>query len=161
MDNNLQDNSNNNVEPILNIPDEKKDTGQAESITQGVQPPLPEQTSTNSNTSQNSGAESGKLMGVLSYLGFLALIPYFGEKNNPFVVFHAKQGMNLLIIEIIVPLILGAASYVLPLGLYLLLRTISSLLSVGFLVLCIIGIVNVCGGKMKELPIVGSIKIIK
>ena len=38
-------------------------------------------------------------MGVLSYI--IPLIPYFVEKENKFVRYHAIQGMNLLIISII------------------------------------------------------------
>ena len=38
-------------------------------------------------------------MGIIAYFSLLALIPYFCEKKNKFVVYHAKQGMNLLIFE--------------------------------------------------------------
>ena len=37
----------------------------------------------------------------LSYLGILALIPFMTEKDDEFVQFHAKQGLNLFIFEII------------------------------------------------------------
>lgn len=49
--------------------------------------------------------ESGKGMGVLSYI--IPLIPYFAEKNNKFVKYHAVQGMNLLIIAIAYSIIYG------------------------------------------------------
>ena len=38
------------------------------------------------------------LMGVLSYLGLLALIPYFSKGQSSFVRFHALQGMNLFLL---------------------------------------------------------------
>ena len=62
----------------------------------------------NTNQTNNGGqtnqseVDSGKVMAILSYFGILVLIPYFSEKNNSFVVFHAKQGLNLFILEIIV-----------------------------------------------------------
>lgn len=117
-------------------------------------------------------AESGKAMSVLAYLGILALIPFFFEKKNKFVVYHAKQGVNLLVLE--------AAWWVLYKILSLVFRTkhtvwgiaeyyttqgwVSTVISLGSLFLAalsIIGIVYACQGKAKELPLVNKIKIIK
>lgn len=42
--------------------------------------------------------ESGKGMAILSYI--LPFIPYFAEKDNKYVRYHAVQGMNLLIVAI-------------------------------------------------------------
>lgn len=126
--------------------------------------------------------ESGKKMAVLSYLGVLSLIPYLTEKKNAYVRYHAVQGLNLFIIELIYSVISGVLSSVikvngscgagyygtfadafditckvtpwwvtLPLG----------LIGVCFTVLAIIGIVNACQNKAKELPIVNQIKIVK
>ena len=39
--------------------------------------------------------ENGKVMAILAYLGILCLIPYFAEKDNKYVRFHAIQGLNL------------------------------------------------------------------
>ena len=52
--------------------------------------------------------DNGKLMALLSYIGILALIPYFAEKENKYVRFHAIQGLNLLIVNLVV----SAASFV-------------------------------------------------
>ena len=107
--------------------------------------------------------ESGKLMGVLSYLGFLCLIPYFAEKNNNYVRFHAIQGFNLFLLSIIYSIALSILSVILifipiigPILIMLL-----GLVSYGFIALYIWGIVNVCQDKAKELPIVNKIKLIK
>ncbi|MEN6594637.1 MAG: zinc ribbon domain-containing protein [Clostridiaceae bacterium] len=96
------------------------------------------------------------LMGVFAYLGILALIPYFSKGQSPFVRFHALQGMNLLILEIIAGVASGILSYVPVLG-----GIVSWVLSLGSLALSIIGIVNVANKEMKELPIVGGLQIIK
>lgn len=99
-------------------------------------------------------------MAVLSYLGILSLVPYFAEKNNKFVAYHAKQGINLFIIEVIASVALGIIGKILffiPYASYLL----SLAFNLFLLVLSVIGIVNATEGKAKELPIVNKIKIIK
>lgn len=104
--------------------------------------------------------EAGKVMGILSYIGILALIPYFAEKDNKYVVYHAKQGLNLFICE----LICGIALSILN-SLIWRIWIISSLLETAYglvaFVLSIMGIVNVCNGKAKELPVINKFKIIK
>jgi len=127
-------------------------------------------------------AESGKAMAILSYLAFLALIPYFAEKKNKFVRFHAVQGMNLLliwvayvIINAIVSAIVTAAtvgncvnSYygyygncAAGFGAIGIVSIIFGIIGAAIGVVAIIGIVNAVTGKMKEVPILGKIKIIK
>ena len=103
--------------------------------------------------------EDGKVMGILAYLGILALIPYLAEKNNKFVVYHAKIGMNLFLIEVIGSVAISVLAFTLILA--PLAALASMVLSIGTLVLSIIGIVNVCQGEAKELPIIEKIKIIK
>ena len=103
--------------------------------------------------------DDGKVMGILAYLGILALIPYLAEKNNKFVVFHAKIGMNLFLIEVIGSVAISVLVFTLILA--PLAALASMVLSIGTLVLSIIGIVNVCQGEAKELPVIEKIKIIK
>ena len=96
--------------------------------------------------------EDGKLMAILSYVGVLSLVPYLAEKDNKWVRYHAIQGVNLLIIEAI----LYVVKMIPILG-----WIVGWLGSIVTLVISIIGIVNVCNGEAKELPIVGKIKFIK
>lgn len=98
-------------------------------------------------------AKDGTVMGILSYLGLLSLIPYFVEKKNTFVMYHAKQGLNLAIIETLATILVGFVPFI---G-----GTLSSIVSLAACLLSILGIVNVCGGKKKELPVVNKIQIIK
>ena len=127
--------------------------------------------------------DSGKGMAILSYLTILALIPYFAEKNNKYVRFHAIQGMNLMlvwiayvIINIIVSMIVGAATvsncYSSYYGYYsgscaagagasVIVSAIFGIIGALIGVVAIIGIVNAATGKMKEVPILGKIKLIK
>ncbi len=124
--------------------------------------------------------ESGKGMAILSYI--IAPIPYFAEKNNKYVKYHAIQGMNLLIIAIAYSAIywllssvikvkgscgygywgewaeaLGATCKVTPWWVTVPL----SIVGIGVGLLFILGIINVCNGKAKELPIVNKLKIFK
>ena len=96
--------------------------------------------------------EDGKLMAILSYVGVLSLVPYLAEKDNKWVRYHAIQGVNLFIIEVILYII-----RVIPILGWI----IGWLGSIVTLVISIIGIVNACNGEAKELPIVGKIKFIK
>lgn len=104
--------------------------------------------------------EDGKLMGILSYVGVLSLIPYLTEKNNRFVMYHAKQGVNLFLLEIICSVVLSVVG---PLMWLLLgvVALVSALVSLASLALSIIGIVNVCNGYAKELPYINKFKFIK
>jgi uncharacterized membrane protein len=90
-----------------------------------------------------------KVMGVLAYLGILIVIPYLVAKDDPFVKFHIKQGLVLVIIE----LVIWALGYS-----YILwqLWPLIEIINLAVLILSIIGIVNVVQGKEKELPLIGS-----
>lgn len=101
--------------------------------------------------------KKGTLMGVLAYL--LPFIPFLIEKENRFVIYHAKQGMNLFILAIICGIV-GSVGGIIPL-IGMLVKIVVSLIGVVFSLLCIWGIINVFNGKAKELPIVNKIQFIK
>ncbi len=91
--------------------------------------------------------KSNTLMGILAYLGILVVVPLIVAKDDPVVKFHIKQGLVLVVIEIIV--------WVLGMTLWQL-WTLWQLVNLGCVVLSIVGIVNVVQGKEKELPLVGG-----
>jgi len=108
-----------------------------------------ENTSPNQSSPQLSpAAQNETLMGVLAYLGILVIIPFLMAKNNPFVKFHIKQGLLLVVIEIIVWLLGGMFLYMF--------WPILQIINLITLVFAIIGIVNVVNHKESELPIIGS-----
>lgn len=126
------------------------------------------QDSTNDFTKEE--IEDGKGMGILSYI--IPIIPFFAEKKNKFVVYHAKQGMNLLILAIAYSIIYSVLTSVIKVrgsGYWGVYYTVTpwwvtfplSIIGLCISILCIMGIVNVCKGKAKELPIVNKIKIFK
>ncbi len=89
------------------------------------------------------------LMSILAYIGILVLIPYFTAKENPIVKFHVRQGLVLLVPEIL----LWIASEMLWSSL---LSPIFTLLNLGLLVLSVIGIINVLHKKQVPLPLIGQ-----
>lgn len=103
--------------------------------------------------------EKNKTMAILSYI--LPFIPYFAEKESKWVRYHAVQGMNLLILSIAVSVISAILSTIVGWRLWWLVNTVTSLCSLGIFVLAVLGIVNVCNGKAKELPVVNKFKIFK
>lgn len=98
-----------------------------------------------------------KLMGVLSYLGILSLIPYFIKDQSSFVRFHAVRGLNLFLLELIAGVAASIIGFILP-GLGGLIGWVAS---VAGLVFSIIGIINVANGDQKDLPIIGGIQFVK
>ncbi|MBQ8891445.1 MAG: hypothetical protein IJ068_01105 [Bacilli bacterium] len=100
--------------------------------------------------------DNSTIMGILSYIGLLALIPYFKEKEDSFVIFHAKQGMNLLILEIIAYYAASLLERFLRMPGFF-----TALIEIGSIILSVLGIVNVIHKETKELPLINQVKIIK
>ena len=115
--------------------------------------------------------EGTKYINILSYLSILFLIPMFMYKESKFTKFHVNQGIVLCIFSVggsILFGIIGAAvgaltSFVPVVGIIvsLIVSLISLAYNIVILVFTIIGIVNTCTGKAKELPLIGKIKIYK
>ncbi|MBI3952570.1 MAG: hypothetical protein HY336_01275 [Candidatus Doudnabacteria bacterium] len=98
---------------------------------------------------QPVGQSNNTLMAVLAYLGVLIIIPFLTEAHkDPFVKFHLKQGLALVILEVISWFV-----WIVPVLGWL----IGWLLWLFIIVMIIMGIMNVASGKMKELPILGEI----
>ena len=124
----------------------------------------------------NKDIETNKAMAILAYIPPLTLIPYFSEKNSKFVKYHTTQGMNLLIFSLIYAIVSGTLRSLIKIN-----RTCElwgynyncgtvtpwwlewplEIIGLGITVLCIIGIVYVCQGKAKELPVVNKFKFFK
>ncbi|NMB92362.1 MAG: hypothetical protein GYA31_01925 [Parcubacteria group bacterium] len=112
-------------------------------------------------TAETKKPNDNMIMGIISYLSFLCFIPLFTKKDNEFVYFHAKQGLVLFILEIIVYVLsrILVGIFIGSLTGWTLLSVFSviiNLLNLGLLVLSIIGIINVVQNQKKELPLVGK-----
>jgi len=114
----------------------------------------------NTNSFSKKEIEDGKLMGVLSYISILSVIPYFIEKNNKFVVYHAKEGFNLFLLEVICLLVINILGPLLSFISWAV-SIVSAIVGLVVLLLSIMGIVNVCNGELKELPIINKFKLVK
>lgn len=127
-----------------------------------------------------SGAEEqeNKIMAGLAYILFL--IPLLASpKEQRFVRYHTNQGFVLFLAYLIPGVIFRVIQAVLFFGLVsghsyfkglfyggmfhsgLLFGTLHALISLTYLLYCIIGIVNVVNGKMKPLPLIGRITLLK
>jgi uncharacterized membrane protein len=51
---------------------------------------------------QDPDVEANKLVAALSYVSILFLVPLLLKKDSKFAQFHAKQGLVLFIVEIVV-----------------------------------------------------------
>lgn len=101
--------------------------------------------------SGGSDAEKNKAVACLAYLIFF--LPYLAAKDSKFAMYHANQGLLLLLLSVAVN-ILGT---VLPVIGWFLVLPLGDLF---VFVLFIMGILNASRGEMKPLPLIGGIKII-
>ncbi len=106
--------------------------------------------------SSGSASSNQTLMGILAYLGVFALIPYLVKDQTPFVRAHAVRGMNLLLLEVIAVVAAGIFSWIPVLG-----DILSGLVGLASFVLSLIGIINVANKDDKDLPFIGTIRLIK
>jgi len=107
---------------------------------------------------------TNKIFAIFAYLGPLVLITIFGASNSRYARFHASQGVNLLVCEIIYSIAYAVLVGVFMTIAYSVGHVVSSILvivNIGFLVLSIMGIINVIQGKAKELPLIGKLEILK
>lgn len=88
----------------------------------------------------NDVAEN-KDLAALSYAWVLAVFLFFWKKDSPFVRFHARQGIVLFILSIVV--------WFIPF--------VSRILELFVLAFCIFGFLAAAQGQWKDLPIIGDI----
>ena len=96
--------------------------------------------------------DENKAMAILSYIGILSLIPYITEKKSKWVRYNAIQGLNIFIVSLI-----GSVVGIIPVLGWI----ASGVISIFTFVISIMGIVNVCNGEAKELPLMNNFKFIK
>ena len=95
------------------------------------------------------------LMIVLSYLGLLALIPYLTKKEDPEIHWHAKNGVGLLILDVVVWVVFMIITWVLPSNLLGCgVGMIQCIVWIGILVLHVYCIIQAVGGKRPRIPVV-------
>ena len=105
--------------------------------------------STSGTQQSNTSVQKNTLMAILAYIGILIIIPFLFAREDTFVKFHIKQGLVLIIIEIIIS----------ALGMSMMWASflIVGIIQLALLVLSIMGIVHVMQGKEQRLPLVGHL----
>lgn len=123
--------------------------------------------------------EENKGITIFSYLGPLALIPYFFAKDSKFARYHALQGLNLLLVWIFYIILFYIVGVIGALGIFarygfigdftyfsdapIYIIVMVTLIFIGLVLplFNLMGIIDVIAGKTQELPLFGKIKIIK
>lgn len=105
-------------------------------------------------TGGTSPSSDRTLMIVLSYLGPLALMPYLTKKDDSEILWHAKNGVGLLIMDIAVSVVLYMLGYMLGSVIGCATWFISCLLPFAILALHIYCLIQALGGKRPNIPVV-------
>ena len=91
--------------------------------------------------------DDNKLIAALSYIGILCLIPLLAKKDSKYAQEHGKQGLVLLIAEVIMMVI----------GVVPILGWIISFFAwIFFLIVAIIALVKCLMGEFWEIPLLGK-----
>lgn len=95
------------------------------------------------------GGNKNTAMAVIAYILFFVPLITGDAKKDAFVKYHTKQGLALFLLVVLLNMI----NWIIPFYFW---WTINWLLSLGALVLLIIGISNAVGGKQQPLPLIGG-----
>lgn len=119
----------------------------------------------NYNKSNNSfdtrDIQSNKWIALISYLSIFSIVALILSKDSKYARYHANQGVCLLVAEVIVgilQIVVGTILGFIPL-IGLLVGIFFDLIGIGFLILSLLGIINVVKGEAKPLPIIGGFQI--
>lgn len=88
-------------------------------------------------------AEENKVFAILAYLGVLVLVPLLAKKESKFAMFHAKQGLVLLIGWIV--------------GWLLSFVFVGFIVDIALIVFSVWGVINAATGKYIKLPLIGDL----
>jgi len=102
-------------------------------------------------------ASDRTMMVVLAYLWILALIPLLTKKDDAEVQWHAKNGIGILIGEIVCWIVFTVLGYALPSVAGCGIGVISCAIWIGFLVLRILCIVKATSGQRFTVPVLTDI----
>lgn len=92
------------------------------------------------NKINESDIDSNKTLAAISYIWILFLIPLFLKRDSKFVQHHAKQGLVLFIIEVIISFVMWFP-------------IIGQLLFLAALIISIIGFIKAINGEWWEAPV--------
>jgi uncharacterized membrane protein len=107
--------------------------------------------------------DKNRTYSILAYLGILIAVPMFFAKESPFARFHTRQGLILLISEVLYALVFGFIRGILLQMSWRMGFVINALgiFCIFFFILIVLSISNAISGKAKSLPLLGRIEIFK
>ncbi|WP_419520481.1 hypothetical protein [Hominenteromicrobium sp.] len=97
----------------------------------------------------------------------MVLIPIFAARNSYFARFHANQGLVLFLFYACYSVLTRIITNILNLALGFIpfvpgmISAALQFIGIIFFVLMILGIANAASGKVKELPFIGRIRLLK
>jgi len=103
--------------------------------------------------------KTNRVVCAVCYLFILFFLPLVSAPDSKYGRFHANQSLLLLIAGLVIWVVSGVL-YTIPFIGFVLGGLLSGLGSIALLILMAIGIVNALDGKAKELPFIGSFRII-
>ena len=103
--------------------------------------------------------EQNKVMAILAYLGWLVIIPLLAARNSKFARFHANQGLILAIVATVVYVVLAILTLI-PVIRWIF-YIVEAVFGVAVFILAVMGIINAVNGKAKDLPVIGSFRLLK
>jgi uncharacterized membrane protein len=103
---------------------------------------------------KSSPDTENKLIGCLSYVSILCIIPLLLKKEDKFIHDHAKQGLGLFLMEVIVAAIAEVVGFIPVIG--GLTRFVSWAIGVIFVIISVLGIIKVLSDEHYTVPIIGE-----
>ena len=97
-----------------------------------------------------------KLICILDYIGILCLLGLFIEKDDPKVKYHTNQGLILCIVGLVISAV-TAVIRVIPVIGWIVGGILGAVCGLAWLVLAILGIVNVINDRQEPLPVIGTL----
>jgi uncharacterized membrane protein len=109
------------------------------------------------------------MMAVLAYIIFFIPLLTGAHKTSPFARYHTNQGTVLFLAAVALGVVYGIVTAILTAlllragawGLWGVITTILGLVWLVPGILCVVGIINAVKGRMKPLPVIGGITLIK
>lgn len=99
--------------------------------------------------------EENRGLAAVCYIPILFVLAYILRPKSPYIRFHVNQGIDLLILSVVLGIVRGACGFI-PI-VYNLLALCTGLITFLFF---LYGFINTVNGKAKELPFIGKIKFI-
>ncbi len=107
-------------------------------------------------SSNDANSSNKKTYCILAYIFILWLVGMTQMPQDEDVRFHVNQGIILTIAGVVACVIAGIFMFIPFIG-----RLLMATVSLGWIALAIMGIINAGNGVQKELPVIGKFRIYK